>query len=143
MRKLNVTVMVGVIVAVLGAGMVFAYGQSVDRRIANGKDPVPVLIADDDLAAGTSVGSLRGRVHVEKVPGAYVVTGALGGMSALSSISSGAVLSGPLPKGAQLARSAVQVGEIGAVGDEPTVNSVLANGMHCWQPRAQRQNVDA
>ena len=36
MRKLNVSIVVGVIVAVLGAGIVVAYGQSVDKRAAGG-----------------------------------------------------------------------------------------------------------
>jgi Flp pilus assembly protein CpaB len=107
MRKLNVTVIVGVIVAVLGAGMVFAYGQTVDRRISNGRDPVAVLVADSDLAAGTAATSLRGRVHVEKVPAAYVVGGALDSEAALTSaLPEGAVLSGPVPKGGQLSRAA-------------------------------------
>jgi Flp pilus assembly protein CpaB len=106
MRKLNVTVVVGVIVAVLGAGMVFAYGQTVDRRVSNGKDPVSVLVADSGLAAGTPASSLRHSVHVDKVPAAYVVGGALTTVDGLASdVPEGAVLAGPIPKGGQLSRT--------------------------------------
>jgi pilus assembly protein CpaB len=105
MRKLNVAVVVGVLVAVLGAGMVFAYGQTVDNRASTGKGSVDVLVADSDLAAGTPATSLRRNVHVAHVPAAYVVTGALRSTAALSSdLPAGSVLSGLVPKGGQLSR---------------------------------------
>src|SRR5437660_12271800 len=107
MRKLNATVLVGVIVAVLGAGMVFAYGQTVHKHASGGNSPISVLVADTDLAAGTSASALKGDVHVLQVPSAYVVAGALQTLGALSSdLPSASVLSGPVPKGGQLSRSA-------------------------------------
>jgi Flp pilus assembly protein CpaB len=107
MRKLNATVIVGIVVAVLGAGMVFAYGQTVDKHASGGNNPVSVLVADGDLAAGTPASALKGNVHVLKVPSAYVVNGALGNVTALTStLPEGSVLTGPVPKGGQLSRGA-------------------------------------
>lgn len=106
MRKLNVSIVVGVIVAVLGAGIVVAYGQSVDKRAAAGKHPVSVLVADSDLAAGTPVSQVASSVHLEKMPSSYVVDGALTDAQSLSStVGDHSVLTGPVAKGAQLARS--------------------------------------
>jgi Flp pilus assembly protein CpaB len=106
MRKLNATVIVGVIVAVLGAGMVFAYGQTVDKHASGGNNPVAVLVADGNLAAGAPASSLRSDVHVAQVPSAYAVSGALSSVSALTSkLPEGSVLTAPVPKGGQLSSS--------------------------------------
>jgi len=106
MRKLNVTVIIGVIVAVLGAGMVLAYGQTVDRRVSEGKSPVNVLVADGDLSAGTPASELRGRVHVVRMPSAFAVDNALNSVDALADEVEGtSVLTGPVPRGGQLAQS--------------------------------------
>ena len=85
MRKLNLSIVVGVIVAVLGAGMVVAYGQSVNKRIASGKHPVAVLVANSDLGAGTPASELASKVHVQQMPSAYVASGALDSVGALTS----------------------------------------------------------
>src|SRR3954471_3523673 len=106
MRKLNLSIVVGVIVAVLGAGMVVAYGQSVNKRIASGKHPVAVLVANSDLNAGTPAGELASKVHVQQMPSAYVASGALDSVGALtSSLTKGAVLTGSIPRGGQLSRN--------------------------------------
>jgi Flp pilus assembly protein CpaB len=106
MRKLNVSIVVGVIVAVLGAGIVVAYGQSVDKRAAGGKNPVSVLVADGDLAAGTPASEVASSVHLAKMPAAYAVDGALSDARSLTStVGSHSVLTGPVPKGGQLSRS--------------------------------------
>jgi len=106
MRKLNVSIVVGVIVAVLGAGIVVAYGQSVDKRAAGGKNAVSVLVADGDLAAGTPASDVASHVHLQKVPSSFVASGALSDADTLtSSVGDHAVLTGPVPKGGQLSRS--------------------------------------
>ena len=106
MRKLNISIVVGVIVAVLGAGIVVAYGQSVDKRIASGKQLVAVLVADGDLAAGTPADDVAGQVHVDKVPSSYVAHGALSNVAALTDLPDGSVLAGPVASGGQLTSSA-------------------------------------
>ena len=106
MRKLNVSIVVGVIVAVLGAGIVVAYGQSVDKRAAGGKNAVSVLVADSNLDAGTPASEVASKVHVEKMPSAFAVDGALSDSGTLtSSVGRNAVLTGPVPKGGQLSRT--------------------------------------
>lgn len=106
MRKLNVSIVVGVIVAVLGAGIVVAYGQSVDKRAAGGKNAVSVLVANSDLDAGTPASEVASKVHVEKMPSSFAVDGALSDASVLtSSVGRNAVLTGPVAKGGQLSRS--------------------------------------
>ena len=106
MRKLNVSIVVGVIVAVLGAGIVVAYGQSVDKRAVSGKNPVSVLVANSDLAAGTPASDVASNVHLVKVPSAYVASGALSDAGSLTdTVGDHAVLTGPVPKGGQLSRS--------------------------------------
>ena len=106
MRRLNISIVVGVVVAVLGAGIVVAYGQSVDKRIASGKQLVSVVVADGDLAAGTPAHDIAGQVHVDKVPSSYVAHGALSSVAALADLPAGSVLAGPVASGGQLTSSA-------------------------------------
>jgi Flp pilus assembly protein CpaB len=107
MRRLNISIVVGVVVAVLGAGIVVAYGQSVDKRIASGKTPVAVLVADADLEAGTPASDVAKQVHVEQVPSSFVADGAMSSVEAITSdLPTGSVLAGPVPNGGQVTSSA-------------------------------------
>lgn len=116
MRKLNLSIVVGVVIAVLGAGIVVAYGQSVDNRIASGKNPVSVVVADGDLDAGTPARDVASKVHVEQVPSAFVAAGALHTAGDVKALPDGSVLTGPLAKGAQLtARSFADAATAGHV----------------------------
>jgi pilus assembly protein CpaB len=106
MRRLNISIVVGIVVAVLGAGIVVAYGQSVDKRIASGKQSVAVVVADADLAAGTPAGDVTKQVHVEQVPASFVADGALSSVDALTSdLPKDSVLAGPVPTGGQVTSS--------------------------------------
>jgi pilus assembly protein CpaB len=106
MRRLNISIVVGIVVAVLGAGIVVAYGQSVDKRIASGKQSVAVVVADADLAAGTPAGDVTRQVHVEQVPASFVADGALSSVDALmSDLPKDSVLAGPVPTGGQVTSS--------------------------------------
>jgi Flp pilus assembly protein CpaB len=103
MRKLNVSVVVGILVALVGAGLVFIYGHNANNKISAGKHPMSVLVADTALNAGTTASDVAGHVHVAQIPAAYVVKGALTSPSALSSPSAeSAVLAGSVPEGGQL-----------------------------------------
>ncbi|HVT63926.1 MAG TPA: RcpC/CpaB family pilus assembly protein [Mycobacteriales bacterium] len=103
MRKLNITVIVGIVVALIGAGIVFAYGHNVDHKISSGKQTVSVLVADEFLGSGMTAGDVVSHVHVAQIPSAYVVKNAIGDTSNLSSNqASSAVLSGAVPEGGQL-----------------------------------------
>jgi pilus assembly protein CpaB len=103
MRKLNITVIVGIIVALIGAGLVFVYGHNVDNKISDGKRTVDVLVADQALGAGMTASSVASHVHVAHIPSAYVVKGAIPATSSLSSPqAASAVLVGAVPQGGQL-----------------------------------------
>lgn len=101
MRKLNVTILVGVLVALLGFGLVLAYGSNVDQRVADGKKTQPVLVASQSLAAGASPGDLASQVTSQDIPTAYTAEGALTELKDVE----GQVLLGPVGKGGQLTRS--------------------------------------
>ena len=103
MRKLNITVIVGIVVALVGAALVFVYGHNVDNKISGGKRTVAVLVADDFLGAGMTAGDVVSHVHVAQIPSAYVVKNAIGATNSLSSSqASSAVLTGAVPEGGQL-----------------------------------------
>lgn len=98
MRKLTVTVVVGLVVAMLGAGLVYWYGSRVDERIADGKETTPVLVTKKDLAVGTPSSALEPDVETRQIPRAYVPAGAVQRLEDLA----GLVLLGPLPAQTQL-----------------------------------------
>jgi Flp pilus assembly protein CpaB len=103
MRKLNVTIIVGIIVAIIGAGLVFYYGHNVDNKISDGKHTVSVLVADQVLGTGMSAGDVVSHVHVVQIPDAYVVKNAIAATSSLTANGAqSAVLVGSVPEGGQL-----------------------------------------
>lgn len=104
MRKLNVTIILGVLVAVIGAGIVISYGRSVQNKVADGKQTVPVVVATQDLPAGTPVSSLATLTKVQQVPSAYVATGALRSLQGLPVTST---LVAPVTAGTQLSKTSV------------------------------------
>lgn len=128
MRKLNVTIIAGLIVALIGAGAVYAYGHKVDSRVASGKQTVAVLVAKADLPAGTSAAAVAQNVQARQVPNAYVAADAL---SAPAQIPVGAVLTAPVTKGSQLTRSAfAAAGTPEAVKPTPgTVDIAISVGL--------------
>ncbi len=105
MRKLNASVVIGLIVALLGAGTVYAYGRSLDRRAQQGQQMQTVLVASSALSAGSTVDEVRANVRAAQVPAAYAVADPLSSLDELARTDSGAVLLGDVPKGAQLSHS--------------------------------------
>lgn len=102
MRKLNASIVIGIIVAIIGASSVVAYGRNVNRRILNGRQAQTVMVADSALTAGADVSAVRSRVHAEQVPAAFAVDGAI---ASLADVPAGQVLLSGVPKGGQLSRS--------------------------------------
>jgi pilus assembly protein CpaB len=102
MRKLNASIVIGIIVAIIGATSVLAYGRNVDRKILNGRQAQTVLVADQALTAGSTSSAVKAAVHTAQVPAAYAVDGAL---ASLSDVPAGQVLLSSVPKGGQLSRS--------------------------------------
>ena len=52
MKKLNISVVIGVIVALIGAGLVLVYGRHVNNKIAGGKQTMPVLVSAQNQTRG-------------------------------------------------------------------------------------------
>src|SRR5438477_257651 len=50
MRKLNISIIIGVIIALVGASLVFFYGRHVDNKISDGKATMSVIVADSQQA---------------------------------------------------------------------------------------------
>jgi pilus assembly protein CpaB len=124
MRKLNISIIVGVIIALVGASLVFFYGRHVDNKISNGKATVSVIVADDALAAGTSAHDVAAHVHVAQIPSAYVVSGALTMMNQLTSTDAqNFQLVGAVAKGGQLSLTNFAQGSA-AGGIQPTKGNV-------------------
>ena len=111
MRKLNASIVLGIIVAIIGASSVVAYGRSVDKRLATGKQPTAVLVADSALAAGSTLSDLKAAVHAEQVPAAFVVDQPV---ASLDDVPDGQVLTTSVAKGAQL--SLTSFGDPAAAG---------------------------
>jgi Flp pilus assembly protein CpaB len=102
MRKLNATLLLGIVVAILGFGLVLTYGRTVEKRIAEGRETTPVLVASTDLVTGTPAALITaGRsVRLTDVPKAYVPGDVLTNLNAVK----GQVLLGPVPQGTQLSK---------------------------------------
>jgi Flp pilus assembly protein CpaB len=99
MRKLNITLIAGVVLALAGAILVFSYGHSVDSKIAAGRQMVPVLVATQDIPSNTKPAALGSMTTTQQVPTAYVQAHAL---RSLAQAPTSGVLLGPVVKGAQL-----------------------------------------
>lgn len=98
MRKLNVTIVLGLVAALVGALLVLAYGSQVKERISEGKETIPVLVASAAIEPGATLESLAELTAIEEIPREYVALGALGDLGSVE----GLVLSAPLSEGAQV-----------------------------------------
>jgi Flp pilus assembly protein CpaB len=102
MRKLNATLLLGIVAAVLGFGVVLTYGRTVEKHIADGREMTRVLVASTDLVTGTPAASLKqgSSYAISEVPKAYVPQDVLDGLDSVKDL----VLLGPVPQGTQLSR---------------------------------------
>lgn len=98
MRRLNLTIALGLVAALVGALLVLAYGSSVQDRISEGKETLAVLVASKPIEAGATAESLAELTESQDVPREYVAVGALRDLEAVA----GLVLSAPVAEGAQL-----------------------------------------
>lgn len=105
MRKLNTTILIGLLVAALGFVLTFAYLNDYDDRVADGKATVDVLVAMEQLTSGATPGDLEGKVEVKKIPSEYVAEDAIKDLDEVD----GLVLLGPIAKDGQL--TAAQFGQ--------------------------------
>ncbi len=98
MRRLNFTIALGLVAAIIGALLVFAYGSNVQDKIAEGKETVPVLVATGAIEAGATADELADLTTLKDIPREYVASGALRDLGSIE----GLVLSGPVAMDAQL-----------------------------------------
>jgi pilus assembly protein CpaB len=96
LRRMNLTIVAGVLAALVGALLVLSYGKNVDEKIAEGRELVDVLVAAEDLDGGTPATELA--VRTEQIADAYVSEGAVSDISEVT----GLVLAAQVPSGTQL-----------------------------------------
>lgn len=65
------------LLAVVGAVLLFVYVQGASARAQAGLEPVNVLVVTEQVPAGTKSSDLAGKIHVESIPRAAVPEGAL------------------------------------------------------------------
>lgn len=110
MGRKTITLIAAVVVAALGAGLVFLYVQGVDKRAQADASPVQVLTAVEQIEQGESVKDAQaaGKLQLTEVPGTAVLPGAL---SDTETIAEGVALS-PVYQGEQIIAS--RFGEVGS-----------------------------
>lgn len=123
MRKLNASIVLGLLAALVGAALVLGYGRHVDRRIAQGRRTAPVLVAEAAAPAGTPLSALAGQVRVAQVPLAYLVPRPIAALGRGGPGSTGQVSLGPIVAGSQLSWSMFGT-PIGAATVHPTSGHV-------------------
>lgn len=128
MRKLNFTIIAGIVAALVGAALVLSYGHGVDTRIANGRRTVPVLVAKTALPAGLLPAALRGMVEVRQVPAEYAVSDALASLDVIKPTD---VLRVPVSASGQLGRSSfgAQATSLGVVPPKGKVDLAIRVGL--------------
>jgi pilus assembly protein CpaB len=79
MGRKSITLIAAVIVAALGAALVFFYVQGVDDRAQADAEPVQVLTAVAQVETGETVADAQaaGKLELAEIPGAAVLPGAL------------------------------------------------------------------
>lgn len=110
MGRKTITLIAAVVVAALGAGLVFLYVQGVDERAQADASPVQVLTAVEQIETGESVEDAQaaGKLQLTEVPGTAVLPGAL---SDTETISKGVALA-PVYQGEQIIAS--RFGDVGS-----------------------------
>lgn len=101
MRKLNTTILIGLLVAALGFVLAFAYGRNVDDRVADGKATEEVLVATEALVAGDTPTDIAEKVESRAVPREYLAEGTIKSLDEVK----GLVLLGPVPAEGQLTKA--------------------------------------
>ncbi len=109
MGRKTITLIAAVVVAALGASLVFLYVQGVDDRAQADAQPVQVLTAVAQIEAGESVKDAQaaGKFELTEIPGAAVLPGALTDTESIKD----SVATAPVYEGEQIIAS-----RFGAVG---------------------------
>lgn len=78
MGRRRILLVVAVVVAALGAGLVFVYAQGAENRAEEKFETVDVLVVTSEIARGESANSAyeTGKIDIQRVPKAQVLEGA-------------------------------------------------------------------
>lgn len=78
MGRRKILLVVAVVVAALGAALVFVYAQGAEDRAEDKFDTVDVLVVKSEIARGESANSAyeSGKIDIQRVPQGQVLTGA-------------------------------------------------------------------
>jgi pilus assembly protein CpaB len=66
-----------VVLAIVGAVLMFTYAQGADQRAVQDLEPVDVLVVKQAIPAGTPVEAIKASVAIEQLPGASVTESSL------------------------------------------------------------------
>lgn len=102
MNRRILAIVIAVLLAVVGTTAVLIYVNNADARALEGKEPVPVLVAEESIPAGTAAEAAKSLLRAEKMPAESVPSDVLGSIDAdLADL----VTSAPLAQGQLLTRS--------------------------------------
>jgi pilus assembly protein CpaB len=93
-------IVIAVVLAAFAALLTMMYVTSYEKRVQNGEEDVPVLVAKSDIPAGTSGAAALGRVEERMVAQRNVAPGAVSDKSQLEEY----VVSEPIYAGEQISR---------------------------------------
>lgn len=88
MGRRTLLLIAAVLVAALGSALIFFYVQGVDQRAKEALDPVDVLVAQGEIAVGTTGGEAlsQGLLRTEALPKTAVAEGAIGNAAAIQDL---------------------------------------------------------
>ncbi|WP_026533997.1 Flp pilus assembly protein CpaB [Arthrobacter sp. H14] len=105
MKSRLIAGLAAIVLAIVGALLVFTYAQAADKRAMAGLEPIEVLVVQEKVAAGTNVELLAESLAVKRLPASAVAKSAL----------------------KDLKKSAGKVTEVGLVAGEQLVAERLIN----------------
>jgi pilus assembly protein CpaB len=126
------TIIVAIVLAVIGTGAVMIYVKKADQRALAGQKAVSVLVATQQVPAGTTAGAaLRdGYLQAQNLPSESVPTDAV---RSIGPAISGLVLSGNLPSGQLLLRPMLVTKTVAATGLAIPTGKVALTVQMCLQ----------
>ena len=114
MGRRTLLMIAAVVIAALGATMIFLYVQGIDNRAQAGQEPLKVLVATDQITAGETIESATesGKLDLKAIPKEDVAPGALNSTETLD----GQIALGPIFPGDQIVP-----GKFGQVGTQNSI----------------------
>lgn len=132
MTRRILTIIVAIVLAVIGTGAVLIYVKQADQRALAGQKAVSVLVATQQVAAGTTAEAAfrDGYLQAQKLPAESVPADAV---RSIGPDMSGLVLSGNLPSGQLLLRPMLVTRTVAATGLAIPTGKVALSVQMCLQ----------